>query len=162
MFFMSSLLVFIPIFFYLETHFELTWNQREIDAFTLYSASSYPSKMPCVMSCNIWQNDLNLKGCHWCQHQVNTNLQMCIDCLDVPDDTMPVERTFVYPSNLQNVEVALKYYWHIAKVSEWKDGLRNKDFRSSYKFFLETCIQRLTLLKMPLKRKCREIQDINC
>lgn len=73
--------------------------ETEIDAIALYSASSYPLKMPCVMSCNIWQNDLNLKGYHWCQQQVNTKLQMCIDCLDAPGDTMPAERTFVYLSN---------------------------------------------------------------
>lgn len=51
------------------------------------------------MSCNIGQNDLNLKGCHWCQQQVNTKLQMCIDCLDAPGDSTPAEGTFVYLSN---------------------------------------------------------------
>lgn len=61
--------------------------------------SSYLSKMPSLMSCNIGQNDLNLKGCHWCQHQVNTKLQMCIDCLDAPGDSTPAEGTFVYLSN---------------------------------------------------------------
>lgn len=41
------------IFNYLETQSELTQHESEIGAFTLYSVSSYPSKMPCVMSCNI-------------------------------------------------------------------------------------------------------------
>lgn len=82
--------------------------ESEIDVFTLYSASSYPFKMPSVMSCNIWQNDLNLKGCHWCQHQVNTKLQMWIDCLDAPGGTTPVERTFVYLSNFTECWSATK------------------------------------------------------
>lgn len=70
-----------------------------IDNLNLYSESRYTFKMPCVMSCSIWQSDLNLEGCHWCQQQVNTNLQMRIDCLDAPDYAMPAERTFVYLSN---------------------------------------------------------------
>lgn len=95
----SVLIIFYHLQIYITNQFELTRNARETDAFTLYSVSRYPSKMPRVMSCNIWQNDLNLKGCHWCQHQVNTKLQMRIDCLDAPGDIMPVEGSFVYLSN---------------------------------------------------------------
>lgn len=84
-------------------------NVKAKHAFAYYSAFSYPSKMPRLMSCNIWQNDLNLKGCHWCQQQVNTKLQMCIDCLDAPGDTMPAERELLFTSQIsQDVEAALK------------------------------------------------------
>lgn len=92
--------------FFLET-----WGlqvESKVEAFALYSTSSYPSKMPSIMSCNIWQTDLNLKGRHWCQQQVNTKLQMCIDCLDAPGDTVPAERTLFTSQISQNVEAAQK------------------------------------------------------
>ena len=110
---------------------ETSWTKGEMDAFILYSASSYPFKMPRLMSCNIWQNDLNLKGRHWCQQQVNTKLQMRIDCLDAPV-TPRQQRQLLFTSQIsQNVEVALKSYWRIAKVSALNGRVNNKSYTSS-------------------------------
>lgn len=69
------------------------------------------SKMPCIMSCII-SADMTLicRGSMGVNRGVNSKLQIAIDCLDTPGDSLSVEGTSVYTSNFRECCGCIKYY----------------------------------------------------